>query len=382
MKFIAFTSTFLLIAMLVTGCQQYGPKFDARANAAISGETNALPAGFESIPFTNRIDPTLLKMPTEPFTLGPGDKLEIELLDDPTSRSIVAVGPDGKIYYSFLPGFDVWGLNVTQVKDLLEREFGKYLRDRPHVGITVRGVDSKHVWLLGRFQAPGVYPLSTPLTLLEAFAVAGGTYAYTGNFDITQITPGEELADLRRAFLVRKGNVVPVDFERLLKHGDISQNIYLQPDDFVYLPASTAREVYVLGAVISPRSVPFQEGMSLVAAVAAAGGTHKESYLSHVAVVRGSLSEPKIAVIDYRAVIKGHMPDVQLQAGDIVYVPLEPYRHLIRYANLIMNTFATSLAINEGSNAVIKTAPPTGVLIPLGSRITVTGPNGPITIQR
>ena len=55
---------------------------------------------------------------------------------------------------------------------------------------------------------------------------------------------------------------------RLLKQGDMSQNIYLQPDDFVYLPAATAREVYVLGAVAQPRAVVWNEGLTVAGAVA------------------------------------------------------------------------------------------------------------------
>ena len=51
---------------------------------------------------------------------------------------------------------------------------------------------------------------------------------------------------------------------RLLHAGDMSQNIYLQPDDFVYVPSALANEVYVLGAVKTPRAMSYQEGMSLV----------------------------------------------------------------------------------------------------------------------
>src|SRR5262245_60592867 len=69
-----------------------------------------------TIKITNQINPEWLKPPAEPFTLGPGDKLEIELLEDYTTRAIVPVGPDGKIYYSILPGIDVWGLTLSEAR--------------------------------------------------------------------------------------------------------------------------------------------------------------------------------------------------------------------------------------------------------------------------
>ncbi|MFN7138002.1 MAG: SLBB domain-containing protein [Limisphaerales bacterium] len=363
----------ITIVILAAGCQRHGPKFDPR-EPAVSGDTAALE--METLP--SRLDPRLLQRPTQPFTLGPGDRIEIEILDegaDPAAtRAIVPVGPDGKIYYSILPGLDVWGLTLTQTKDLIEREFSRYLRERPHIGVTVRSVESQKFWILGRVQAPGVYPITGAMTLLEALSLAGGTVTPGGNIDPNEMLPGEEVADLRRAFVVRNGEFLPVNFQRLLKEGDISQNIFIRPDDFIYFPPAVGREIYVLGAVNAPRAVPYQEGMTLVAAIANVFGTFRESHEQQVAIVRGSLSEPKIGVVNYKEIVRGKAPDVALEPGDIVYVPLEPYRHIRRYADLIMNTFVTSVAINEGTRAVTRTAAPTGVVIPLGSTITVNPP--------
>jgi protein involved in polysaccharide export with SLBB domain len=191
--------------------------------------------------------------------------------------------------------------------------------------------------------------------------------------DLSTVGVNDDTADLHRSFVIRHGKILPVDFHRLIAEGDLSQNIYLQPDDFIYVPAATAQEVYVIGAVGQPRAVPYKEGMTMASAIADCFGTVREAYLSHVAVVRGSLTEPKIAIVDYNGVIKGETRDVLLQPHDIVYVPFEPYRYLIRYANLIVNTFVSSVAINEGVRSVAgNQASPTGVFIPFGSRISVT----------
>jgi protein involved in polysaccharide export with SLBB domain len=169
-----------------------------------------------------------------------------------------------------------------------------------------------------------------------------------------------------------------VDFTRLLYEGDLNQNIYLEPDDFVYLPAATAREVYVLGAVTQPRPVPYVEGMTVAGAVASAYGTLRDAYLPHVAVVRGSLSQPQLTIVDYRKVIRGEAPDFQLQPNDIVYVPLSPYRYLRRYAEVILNTFVASTAINAGSYAVTKPQEfRGGVFIPVGSGVQIIPPVSP-----
>ena len=197
------------------------------------------------------------------------------------------------------------------------------------------------------------------MTLLEAIALAGGT-AISGN----QVTL-QDLADLRHSFVMRQGQLVPVGFYRLLHEGDTSQNIYLQPDDFVYVPSALSQQVYVLGAVRAPRSVPYTDGMTLVSAMTSAAGAmtvdwfvvgmygvQPDAYLSHVAIVRGSLSEPKMIVADYGAIIKGGTRDVALEPGDIIYVPNAPYSTLKRYLNTIVNTFVSTIAANEGSRGV------------------------------
>jgi len=177
--------------------------------------------------------------------------------------------------------------------------------------------------------------------------------------------------------VLRQGKLLPVDFDRLLRQGDLSQNIYLQPDDFVYLPSAAAREVYVLGAVGQPQAVPYNDELTLVGAIATALGTIKDAYWWDVALVRGSLSQPKVAVVNYKAIVQGKEPDIKLEPQDIVYVPYTPYRYLTKYLDIALQTFVSSMAINAGARAVNKgPIVPAGVFIPVGSRITVQPPAG------
>jgi polysaccharide biosynthesis/export protein len=182
--------------------------------------------------------------------------------------------------------------------------------------------------------------------------------------------------------VLREGRMLPVDFQRLLHLGDMSQNIYLQPDDFIYLPATTAREIYVLGAVTQPRAVPFKDGMTVAAAVGSAYGTVTGAYLQHVAVVRGSLSQPQIAIIDYKYVLRGMSKDIALQPGDIVYVPFSPYRYLTKYAQLVVDTFVSSAAINGGEQLAGQQAVGGGgIFIPVGSGVQVLPPINPPPVR-
>ena len=329
--------------ILITGCKTTGPKFDARAKPSVpnsAGSTNLFTNAS-----TNQLKPEWLKPSTEAFRLGPGDKLELEVLGRTGSRTATFVCPDGKIYFDLLPGLEVWGLTLAESKELLERELAKYYT-RPQLSVTLTAVESKRVWVMGRLNKSGVYPLNGPMTIIEAIARAGGLF--TSRFGGTT----EELADLNHSFIVRGGEMLPVNFQKLLRVGDTSQNLYLEPDDFIYLPSALSSEVYVLGAVNTPRPVGYVDNMTLTTAIAKALGTQPQAHLTHVAIVRGSLSEPKIAVVDFKAILTGHAPDVRLEARDVVYVPFSPYRTLERYAKLITDTFVRTVAANEGGRAV------------------------------
>jgi protein involved in polysaccharide export with SLBB domain len=375
-----------LSASLLAGCASKGSKSATFTTVPTAGApSNYAPIGNPGAPVMTNVSGEVVKTPltsemlhptSTPFTLGPGDSIEIEIIGNANSRAITPVGLDGKIYYNLLPGLDVWGLTLEDTRALLEKELAKYVTG-PQVGLTLRVVGSKHVWVLGRLNRPGIFPLTGSMTLLESLAQAGGTAR-----SASQVT-SQDLADLRHSFVVRQGQFLPVDFFRLLRGGDMSQNIYLQPDDFVYVPSSLANEVYVLGAVRNPRAVAYQEPMGLISAIAGSDGPDrlqwisgvdngpfmKDANLSHVAIIRGSLAEPQIAVVDCKAIMKGSAPDVRLEPGDIIFVPNSPFTTIKRYANLIVNTFVTTIAANEGiraggQNAGVNVAVPVNVTTP------------------
>lgn len=352
------------------------------AYAQLSMESQPQPAGMQMLTVTNRLDPSLLRTPTNLFTLGPGDKLDIELVDETNSLSSTVVGPDGKIYFNLLPGVDVWGLTLGQTRQVLERDMEKYERGQPQINVTLRDVESKHVWMLGRFERPGIYNLAAPTTLLEAIATAGGSQSFAGQRQISEGGPlGEDLADLHHSFIVRNGKMLPVDFYALLDKGDLSQNIYLKPDDFVYFAPAYAKEVYVLGAVTLPQPIQYVTGMTLMQAIAGAYGTVRDAYLAHVTIIRGSLATPQVAFVNYYDIVKGRTPDIALEPNDIVYVPLTRYRYLRKYLDIALNTFVTSVALNEGTKiSTPRGSATTGVIIPAGSGIQIIPP-GPLPGQ-
>jgi protein involved in polysaccharide export with SLBB domain len=344
---------FSLFLLCGAGCHSTGPKFDPSQSTPLAGNEAFTPAGL-----TNLLSPALLQAPIEPFRLGPGDVIEAETIGESTGRSTMTVGPDGKIYYSLLAGISVWNLTLAETRTLLQREMAKFTRATPELVINLRTVGSKRIWVLGAVPGAGVFPLATPVTLLEAISLAGGLPTTGATID--------DGADLQRSFVLRDGRLLPVDFERLFKRGDLSQNIYLQPDDFIYVPPANLPSVYVLGAVGSPNILPFSRDLTLARVIIMAGGTVKYGLTDKAIIIRGGLNQPKIAEVNYAAIVQGRAIDVRLEPGDVVYVPFTPFRKLAELVETVLDQTVRTTAANYGIYVADPNGAPVSISAPIG----------------
>lgn len=330
----------IAVSILLAGCI-LGPKksvqFDARKETLEQADMQVV----------NRASPLTeyLKPPTEPYLLGPGDEIVIYRLNarsnDPNASLRTFVMPDGMVYFDLAPPVPARGKTVTQVSAELTEALRPFYR-RPEVTIDLRAAQSRRFSILGSVYSPNVYPLAQPTTLLDGIARAGGLELAGG----TGTT--EELADLSRGILVREGKLLPVDFEALIRRGDMNYNIYLRDQDFIFLPAKSTKEILVLGAVGVAKAVGWREGMGLIAAISEAQGTRPHAFVQRVLLVRGSFTKPRVAILDYDAIVKGKRPDVAVMAGDIIWVPRSPWERVERYLDVVLNTAVETMAATEG----------------------------------
>lgn len=339
----------LLVMGGLAGCRSRLPPL---APAGLEGEP-----GFVLTP-RPELPPGSLLPPDEPYRLGIGDLVEIEISETPGTRATTFIMTDGRLYYDLAGGVRADGLTIAELSARLEEALRRDYHE-PHVNVTLLEVRSRRFWILGRVFNPGLYPLREPTTLVEAISMAGGLF--TSRFSGTT----EELADLSHSLVIRGGEVLPVDFEALLRRGDMSQNIYLRPDDYVFLPSSLSQNVYVLGSVRQPKAVGFRDRLSVVGALAHAKGPLPEAWLKGVVVLRGSLRQPRAASVDVAAILAGRARDVNLEPGDVVWVPDSPLDRWDKYFWSILNTAARTIAVNEGTRAAAGSAAPS-VTIPVG----------------
>lgn len=294
----------LLFSSAAAGSAADPPLADANTNFSLS-----VPASGVRAPWQQRL------------TLGPGDVLNFALYQDEQLeqiRSGVVVTPDGKISYLQAQNITANGLTIDELRTNVDLALTNYY-SKPHTVITPVAFHSKKYYVLGAVVTKGVFTFDRPLTLIEAISRAGGLE--TGVFERNTV----ELADLSHSFIVRRGQRVPVDFEKLFQQGDLTQNIPLEPEDYIYFASASANEIYVLGEVQSPGIVPYSPKSGVVGAITTRGGFTKRAFKGRVLVVRGSLARQETFVVDTADVLDAKRADFQLKPKDIVYVAPRPW---------------------------------------------------------
>jgi protein involved in polysaccharide export with SLBB domain len=255
------------------------------------------------------------------LTLGPGDALNLAMFVNDAAdqvRENVIIGPDGRISYLQAQGIMAAGLTIDELRAKMDAELGKYYRS-PKTIVTPAAIRSKKYIVLGAVVNKGVFTFDRPLTVIEAIARAGGLE--TGVFEQATV----ETADLSHSFLVRQGQRVPIDFEKLFQQGDLSQNVSLEPNDYLYFASTGANEVYVLGEVQLPGIMPYTANSSVISAISTRGGFTAKAFKGRVMVIRGSLTHPETFVINTSEIIDAKSKDFRLQPKDIVYVAPRPW---------------------------------------------------------
>lgn len=329
-RFSRWVGCFTLFALLSLGLSQQRVQAAEAAQVSPAAATTAFSV----------VSPAQRAQWQQKLTLGPGDVLNLALYGEPQlDANEVPVGPDGRISYLEASGVVAAGLTVDEFREKLNEELGKYRRAAQTIVVPV-AYKSKKYFVLGKVTQRGAFPLDRPMTLLEAVGRAGGME--TGLSSDRSLI---ELADLSRAFISRNGRQLPVNFEKLFQEGDLTQNVTLEPNDYIYFPASDQKEVFVLGAVQFPGAYQYSQNTGALGAVAARGGFNARAWKNKVLVIRGGLSKPQMFEIDAHEVLGARKSDVRLQARDIVYVSERPWVRAEELLDLAAQAFVTAAVV-------------------------------------
>jgi polysaccharide export outer membrane protein len=185
----------------------------------------------------------------------------------------------------------------------------------PKVTVQVVFTGSIRYYFLGQFTQPGLKYSDRPLRLLEALSLGGSVQL--------------ERASLTTAYVARNGKRLPVNFQRLLREGDLRQNIRLRTGDVIFVPDMSAEQAFVFGGASGSNpqggAVPFRNGrLDLLQALAQVGfGTRERALgkLSETRVIRSHGDRGQLFIVDAERMLKGEAAPFPLMPGDIVFVP-------------------------------------------------------------
>lgn len=290
----------------------------------------SLPVGMPQPPPDNR------KRVKSQYTLGPGDTVTFSTYERSDLNRTVRIAPDGTVSYLQAIAVNATGLTVDELRDRMEEELQKYRRNFKLIVIP-QTLQSKQYAVLGRVQNPGTFPIDRPVTILEGIARARGVEIGTIRGTSYQ------LADFEHSFVARGGRKLSVDFSKLYHEGDLSQNVFLQPDDYIYIASVLDREIYVLGAVNSPGRIKMPNPLTAASAIAVAGGFSNEAYKMKVIVIRGDLEAPEVQVVNVRDVVAGKALDIPIKNRDIIFVARRPFEILERVLDSAITTYVQTL---------------------------------------
>lgn len=313
-------------------------------------------------------DPVSPPPPVETeYRLHVGDVLLIGLYGEPNTTSQVYVDQRGVITYLFLKSIPAVGKTIRQLREDLQERLKTYFK-HAILSITPITFSAEYYSIAGEVLYPGRKVIVGKPTLLSAISQAGGMTLL--DFRDQYFDGG----DLDHAFLARNGQYIPVNFERLIKQGDLREDVPLIAGDYIYIPNAQIKQVFVLGEVNYPTTINYMRTMSLAEALAEAGDV---TYIAsnRALVLRGSLACPLRFLVDYTRIVKGHTSDFLLQPGDIVYVPPRKFQFLREIFFAALSNFVSTVAATAGVDAFIRLQPNAA-----GQENIFFGGTGPIII--
>ena len=275
------------------------------------------------------------------YRIGPGDVLDIRILNRPNlSREAVRVEGSGMIRMPLIDTEIQAGCKTEGelAKEIAER-YTKFYRN-PQVDVFIKEYHSRQVAVIGAVNEQSRFELQRRIRLLELLSYAKGPSPKAGQtINIVHAPP---------ALACQQSESSTQDMKALSSYklsdtltGDLRANPYIEAGDIITLPE--ANQVYVVGNVFTPLTIPLKEPITLSRAVAMAGGVKQDSKKDKVRIVRqeaGATTSREI-VVDLTAIEKKRAEDIALMPNDIIDVPTSGGKSFLR---TLLGTVAPSIA--------------------------------------
>ncbi|MFH5925472.1 XrtA/PEP-CTERM system exopolysaccharide export protein [Roseomonas xinghualingensis] len=166
------------------------------------------------------------------YVIGPGDKLNVFVYRAPElSATDLPVRPDGRLSLPLIPDLNAAGRTPTQLANDIEKQLGSYVLE-PNVTVMVQsflGPPSRQIRLIGEAAQPMALPYREGMTVLDVMIEAKG---------LTRYAAGNRAEIIRRRPESGQADRIRVRLADLLREGDVTQDMPLQPGDTLVIPTA------------------------------------------------------------------------------------------------------------------------------------------------
>src|SRR6185312_1278440 len=240
------------------------------------------------------------------YQVGPRDLIAVHVDEAATLNGDRRVGEDGTVNLPLLGDVKVTGKTTGEITAMLKKLLEDKYMQRASVDVQVLEFRSRPISVIGAVKQPGNLGFSGRWTLLEALTAAGGLIEAHGNVAYILRRADNGLSDQ-----------VTINLDDLMLRGDPKANIPIFSNDLINIPGTVELTIYCLGQVSKPGAVQFKsnERITVLAAIAHAGGLTDRA-ASKILVKRANgTSGPKEITVDYKKILAGREPDLELRQG-------------------------------------------------------------------
>jgi polysaccharide export outer membrane protein len=168
--------------------------------------------------------PVLTPATLASYRLQPGDLITVSVWKETDLTTEVLVRPDGGFSFPLAGEVNAVGKTVDEVRSLLADRLKRFIPN-PVVTVAIKTIGGNRIFVVGKVMHAGDFAFSSPLDVMQAIAVAGGTTPYAAINDIV---------------ILRRQNgqqqALHFHYSDVARGRELAQNIQLQSGDTVVVP--------------------------------------------------------------------------------------------------------------------------------------------------
>lgn len=144
----------------------------------------------------------------------------------------ITIAPDGYVYLPYIGGVKAAGFTVGELRDSINETYKKKFGSIT-VSVLLDEVKGSKIFVFGEVQKPGIMPVSSPVTVLQSLAMAGGVKRSGDLSNVKVLFWDEKL----------KPVVKTIDVGNIVDKGEIGKEFVVPKNSVVYVPKRTVAKV-------------------------------------------------------------------------------------------------------------------------------------------